>query len=344
MLSRIESEIEYQLLREQALRYARKSFWEFCVLLHPDFYKDSRPHLKEYCDLLQSFYFGELKDPNGEPYTRLAISLPPQHGKSRTLFLFECWVFGWDITNMVLTLSYSDDMAIKFSRYCRDTIGQEPRNPGDIVYNNIFPKTSLKQGDRSVQTWALDGRHFSYKAAGILSGGFTGLSAKMIIIDDPIKGSYEAFNKAHKQAIIDAYIGTVLQRRNPGCLEIINMTRWASDDLIGYILSSESKHLWYVYSKNIIDENGNMLCEELLSKKDYEYLKAQLDPVIHAANYWNKLIDESFLMYPGLKRFSKNTHRRYEKTLNATDTADKGTDYFSSPTAKVSEGQLYIWD
>jgi predicted phage terminase large subunit-like protein len=344
LLSRKEKEALFLLKLEQKIRLARKDFWEFCKLLHPDFYKESRPHLKEYCYLLQAFYYRELKDKNGDVCTRLAISLPPQHGKSRTLFLFECWVFGHDPGNMVLTLSYSDDMAIKFSRYVRDTIGQEKLNPLNVVYSDIFPETRLKAGDASVQSWALDGRHFSYKGAGILSGGFTGLSAKMIVIDDPIKGSYEAFNKTHKQSIIEAYTGTVLQRRNPGCLEIINMTRWAADDLIGHVLSSEYKDTWYVYEKSIQDIEGNMLCDELLSEADYLYLASSLDQVILNANYWNKLIDESFLMYPEFKRFNKYEKQKFERTICATDTADTGKDFLSAPVAKVLKGQLYIFD
>lgn len=344
-MNRKELEETLILQQELKIRECRKDFWVFCKTLHPDFYKETRPHLKEYCYLLQDFYQGKLKDKNGNKCTRLAISLPPQHGKSRTLFLFECWVFGHDPGNMVLTLSYSDDMAIKFSRYVRDEINRKNFSGFDITYSDIFPETKIKAGDASVQSWALEGKYFSYKGAGILSGGFTGLSAKMIIIDDPIKSSYEAFNKNHKQSIIDAYTGTVLQRRNPGCLEIINMTRWASDDLIGYVLSGEYKDSWHVYQKNIQDSEGNMLCDELLSKADFEYLSASLDPVIRDANYWNRLIDEAFLMYPEFKRFNKYDYKiRYEETITATDTADTGKDFFSSPVAKVKAGQLFIWD
>ena len=31
---------------------ARHSFWAFCKLLYPKFFKDDRPYLKELCDVL----------------------------------------------------------------------------------------------------------------------------------------------------------------------------------------------------------------------------------------------------------------------------------------------------
>lgn len=338
-------EQKYLIIKELACRRAKSSFWEFCKLLHSDFYTEDKLYLKDYCNVLESLYKRKLKNinDNNEPFTRACISFPPRHGKSRTLILFCAWCFGQDIANSVLYLSYSDDSAIDFSRYVRDEISRKREIPDQIIFSDVFPRVKIKKGDASVQKWSLEGRHFSYKASGI-GGGITGKGATIIIIDDPIKNSYEAFNKTRKAEIVNWIKGTVLSRAEGTPLEIINMTRWASDDPIGVFTSGLDGKSFYIYQKNAQDEQGNMLCESVLSKKRFEFLKNNVDPAIFQANYFNKLIDENALMYPDLKRFRKADFRKYTKTLNATDTADKGTDYFSSPVAKVFNGDIYIWD
>lgn len=65
------------VLREYKIRQARKSFWEFCKLLAPDFYIDGRTHLENLCDVLQRLYEGKLLKKNGKPYKRLILNLPP---------------------------------------------------------------------------------------------------------------------------------------------------------------------------------------------------------------------------------------------------------------------------
>ncbi len=352
--ARNREERRFLLKKEKLIRKAQGSLWEFCKLLHPDFYKEGRQYLKDYCNMLQALYEKQLLNPddNNEPYSNAAISFPPRHGKSRTLVLFCCWVYGKDIANMVLYLSYSDEVATDFSRYVRDEISRKRCRPNEIIFNDVFRHVKIKKGDAAVQKWSLEGRHFSYKAAGI-GGGVTGKGATLIIIDDPIKNSYEAFNKTRKQAILAWIKGTVLSRMEANCLLIFNMTRWASDDPIGHFVAGPDGKNFYIYQKNVADDNGVMLCEAVLSAKRLGFLQRNTDPLIFAANYYNKLIDEQFLMYPGFKRFSKSEYRRYKETVNATDTADKGTDFFSSPVAKTFEYQneegdietdLYIWD
>lgn len=345
MLSREERERKILLMREKKIRKARKDFWEFCKLLHSDFYKEDREYLKDYCQMLQNLYERKIiNDKSMEAYTKACISFPPRHGKSRTLILFCCWAYGQDINNMILYLSYSDEAATDFSRYVRDEILKEKSMLlSDFVFSDVFEKARIKDGDGAVQKWSLEGRHFSYKAAGI-GGAITGKGATIIIVDDPIKNSFEAFSKHRKQEIVKWLTGTVFSRAEAGCLEIINMTRWASDDPIGHVTNSADGHEWYVYKKNACDNEGNMLCPSILDKKRLDYLVRNGDPTIIQANYFNKLIDETFLMYPNLKRFDKYSHVKYEKTINATDTADKGADFFSAPVGKVLNGQIYIYD
>lgn len=76
-MKRNEVEQRLVILREYKIRQARKSLWEFCKLLAPDFYVDGRTHLENLCDILQRLYEGRLLNSNGEPYKRLILNLPP---------------------------------------------------------------------------------------------------------------------------------------------------------------------------------------------------------------------------------------------------------------------------
>ena len=159
-----------ELLREMNIRKARGSFWHYCKVRAPEFYKDGRWHLKLLCDVLQLMYerklcyeeleargylkhFPDIK--RGILYLRLMLNMPPRHGKSRTLILFVDWVLGKDATNRILAASYNDSTATDFSRYARDEIIEfDSSNPQEIHYCDIFPNSRMKPGNKSVQQWA----------------------------------------------------------------------------------------------------------------------------------------------------------------------------------------------
>lgn len=65
------------LLREKRIRDARSSFYEYCKIINPHFYKANRAYLKELCDTLQALYEGTLTNKNGKPYKKISINLPP---------------------------------------------------------------------------------------------------------------------------------------------------------------------------------------------------------------------------------------------------------------------------
>ena len=67
---------------ERFLR-ARNSFWEYCKLRNPKFFRNDRKYLEELANCLQDLYEGNLINPTtGEPYKKMMMNLPPRHGKS----------------------------------------------------------------------------------------------------------------------------------------------------------------------------------------------------------------------------------------------------------------------
>lgn len=76
-MKRKDKEMYLILLREKIIRKARISFWMFCKALAPDFYTENKPHLKLLCTTLEKLYNKELLMPDGTPYTKLMLNLPP---------------------------------------------------------------------------------------------------------------------------------------------------------------------------------------------------------------------------------------------------------------------------
>ncbi|WOD61772.1 phage terminase large subunit [Niallia taxi] len=338
------------LQREMKLRIARKSFWEFCKVLEPDFYKEDRTYLKVICTTLQGLYDGTLINyKTGKPYKKLMMNIPPRHGKSRSLVNFTKWLLGINNQNKIITASYNDDMATDFSRYCRDGIKETKNIPTDIIYNDVFPNTRIKDGNASVQTWALEGSFFSYKGVGI-GGGVTGKGANILICDDLVKDIEVATNDDSLEKIWKWYTGTFISRAESNSIEIMNMTRWANDDPCGKILQTEDADEWYVLKMEAYDEKTDtMLCEDVLSKERYFYLKRNTDPLAFMSNYHQEPIDVKGSLYKEIQVYNdvptdSKGHPDFEQIISYTDTADLGNDYLCSIVAGIRKGEAYILD
>lgn len=338
---------------------ATKSFWDFCQTLAPDFYKDDRPHLRKLCDTLDDFAKGKLLKPDGTPYKKLMINIPPQHGKTRTLIMFCMWLLGRNRKERIISCSYNDDTATDFSKYTRDGIQEQKQTEEGFVYSDIFPDIKIKHGTSSYSKWALEGEHFNYLGAGI-GGSLTGKGGSVLIVDDPIKNAEEALNDKHLDKVWLFYTSTFLSRvsvEDDEPLEIIVMTRWAKGDVCGRILgeykktAAPQKDDWYVVKMEAMT-NGEMLCPALHSRKRYDDMKAIMDKYIHLANYHNKPIDQQGVLYQrddgsGFKTYIQLPHDDsgrpvYDMVKNYTDTADEGDDYLCSIDYWQYQGSAYV--
>ncbi|MEG1516421.1 MAG: terminase, partial [Clostridia bacterium] len=211
---------------------ARDSFWEYAKLKNPSFFKDSRPHLRELCDTLQTLYEGRLIAPNGKVCKRLAISEPPRHGKSYTMSLFNEWILGRDKSNKIINVSYNRQLSIRFGKTVRDGISATKIDPKWRVFSDVFPGVKIKYGDASVEMWSLEGSYFTFLATSFGST-VTGVGCNLMVIDDPIKDPGEAFNERILTEKWDYYRDTLDSRIERGGILIVVMTRWAVRDLVG---------------------------------------------------------------------------------------------------------------
>jgi len=342
-LSRSKKQELFLYLREKRIRKARLDFWEFCKLLEPDFYKEHRWHLKLLCETLQKLLEGTLINPEtNKPYKKLILNIPPRHGKSRTLVNFCRWALGKNNNNRIITASYNDDQASEFSRFTRDGIKEEKTFGYEVIFNDIFPDTKIKQGNSSFEKWALEKQFFNYKGAGV-GGSITGKGCNIAICDDLIKDADTAYNESALDKIWLWYTGTFLSRKETGSIEIMNMTRWSKKDPCGRILRSKAGKDWYVLKLEAFD-GENMLCSDLLTKEEYDFLAdpENFDNAIFRANYHQEPLDVKGQLY-SLKTYDTRP-KHFERIIAFGDTADQGKDWFSMPIGGVLDGDIYILD
>lgn len=238
-----------------------------------------------------------------------------------------------------MTGSYNEDLSSSFAKSVRDTIASE-KTEGVIVYNDIFPNTKIKDGEATQKKWALAGSKVSNYLTTSPTGTATGFGCTIMIIDDLIKNAKEAYNENTLKNHIDWFNNTMLSRTENGFKLIIIMTRWSSNDLAGYILENYSnvRHINY----KAVQEDGSMLCKDVLSKEDYEFKTKNMNKDIVYANYQQEPIDVKNRLYTLFKTYEKLPPAHY--VMNYTDTADEGDDYLCSIDYQMYNNEHYILD
>lgn len=330
------SEARERIQQRAKIQVARMSFFSYCQVTAPDFYKPNRKYLVETCNEMQAFLFDD--------YDVLIICEPPRHGKSRTAGKMVEWTLGNDRTKKIMTGSYNKTLSTTFSKNVRNNIAERKADDEKIVFSDIFPDVHIKRGDAAMDMWSVEGGYNSYLATSP-DGTATGFGADLLVLDDTIKSAYEAHHEGKKQEIWSWFTDTMLSRLENGGKIIIIMTRWATDDLAGRALEELPKAGYKVRSINFKAEqdDGTMLCEEVLSRADYEKKKATMGRDILEANYNQLPIDIKGRLYGDFKTY-KALPPYFDYIRSYTDTADEGNDYLVTIVYGVYLDMLYILD
>ena len=315
------------LIQAAKCELSKREFWTYCKTKAPDFYKNDRTFLHNFCDDLQQFI-----EPTDQ-HDILVVNMPPRHGKSRTIGNFVEWVLGNDQTQKIMTGSYNETLSTNFSKGVRNTIQEIKADKNKIVYSDIFPGVNIKRGDGAMNMWSLENGYNNYLATSP-TGTATGFGATIMIIDDLIKSALEANNADTLEKQWTWFTDTMLSRLEEGGKIIIVMTRWHSLDLAGRIIEQYGDKVKVVQYK-AVQEDGSMLCPEILSKESYETKVQAMGVEIAEANYQQNPIDIKGRLYQSFKTYTelpKDAAGRpvYSAVKNYTDTADTGDDYLCS--------------
>lgn len=329
------------LLQQQLkIELSRREFWQYCKLTSPDFYSNDRAFLHDLADKLQ--WFVEEAEQQ-----IMVVNMPPRHGKSRTATKFVQWLFGkYGIDKKVMTGSYNETLSGTFAKAVRDVIAEKPTE-GILTYGDIFPDTKIKYGEAAAQKWSLEGSQQANYLATSPTGTATGFGCNIMIIDDLIKNSEEAYNESVLQKQIDWFNNTMLSRTENDFKIIIIMTRWSTKDLAGYVLANYDNVVHINYKA--VQDDGAMLCEAILSYKDYKIKTKNMNKDIVLANYQQEPIDVKGRLYSHIKTYTdiprdSKGNNLFKYILNYTDTADTGGDYLCSICYGMYESTYYILD
>lgn len=159
---------------------------------------------------------------------RQIIEVPPRSLKSICASVaLVAWLLGQDPTRKIICVSYSQDLAARFSALTRQVMKSE-------WYRKLFPGTVIsadKDTERYFRTTA-----GGFRDATSVGGTLTGNGADLIIIDDPAKPD-EMMSEAQRTAVNDWFDRTLVSRlnnkRRDGILLV--MQRLHPDDLAGHV-------------------------------------------------------------------------------------------------------------
>lgn len=221
---------------------AKGSLLDFARYFYPDY--RTPPHVRLLAEKLEAVERGEIR--------RLAISMPPRHGKSMlTSQIFPAWFIGRHPNWPIICATYADDLAQDWGRTTKGLI----INP---TYQHLFPGVELKIDSQAAKrfTTTQGGGAFYVGAGGVI----TGRGGMLFIADDLIKGYEEAQSptqregvKAWYRSIATTRLETDLVTGRRGSIVLVG-TRWHEDDVIGFALRETEHEDWVVINLPAIAE------------------------------------------------------------------------------------------
>lgn len=174
-------------------------------------------HIAYICEILDKFLRGEIK--------KLALFLPPQHGKSQTVTeTFVAFYIMYHKSKRAMIASYGDKTADKFGK----------ANLEKIIQCGEMFGVALDKRSKSKKVWNLEGERGGFISTTI-RGGATSFAADLLVIDDPVKGPSD-LTRLKRDEVDDMYRRVFKTRLSGDGQEIMILTRWHTDDLAGRVI------------------------------------------------------------------------------------------------------------
>lgn len=285
---------------------------------------------------------------------RLIVTQPPRSLKSIcTSVAFVAWALGHNPSLRFACVSYSNDLALFFSRQFRTVVTSE-------WYRELFPQMRIKrETDIECVTTKGGGR-----VATSIGSTFTGRGADIIIIDDPMKGD-EAQSEKARAAVSDWYSSTLLSRLNDkekGVI-ILVMQRLHEDDLAGKLLAEGDWHHLDLPAIAVEDQSvpigpdetydreaGEALHPERESLETLERLKTRLGSLTFSAQYQQRPvpIEGNLIKREWFKHYEtppeRTTGTRIVQSWDIATTVGSTNDYSVCTTWMMVKNDYYLID
>lgn len=330
---------------------ASKDLFSYCQIVDSeDFYnEEDAPYLKEICDSIQEF--------ENDDNEALFVLMPPRHGKTRTVNNAVNWLLGKNPKYKIMEGCYNTQLSRRSSKIVRDRI-QQKEEEGRIVFHQVFPKVTIKDGSGSIDNWGVTGNQEDNYLATAPNAGATGIGCDFLILDDTIKNKYEAYNKEILRKIFEDWFKDTLYSRLEGKRKIIVvMTRWSTKDIAGQLMAmmdEQSRKYKVIKKKAYNPETGKMLNDNILNKQQYDLLIQTIGEDIVRANYDQEPVDIKGKLYTYLQTYNPDDIKSinnpngkivFKEIRARADTADRGQDYLAMTIYGVTQNKkAYILD
>lgn len=274
---------------------ARRDFRYFIKATFPNFHFSAFSN--QVADALNQF----IIDVSESRRPILIVEAPAQHGKTTLVSrLFPAFALGRNPDYRIAACSYSSDLATMINRDVQ-RIMLSPE------YQAIFPESALyakkyafqdSQATRNSEMFEIVGHKGRYFATGV-GGALTGKSVDIGIIDDPVKNMQEARSPTTR-AFIESWYNTVFSTRlSAKSGQLIMMTRWHINDLVGYLKAkNKDNERLKVLTFKAIDDDGRALVPSLHPIDQLLEMKATMSAAEWSALYQqNPIVDGGNLIH-----------------------------------------------
>lgn len=268
-------------LTEEELDMMLNDLYEFYMNFIAIRYKDcvDAEHIKVISDKLTELYLNESKK-------HLCLSMPPRHSKSSIITLtFPLWLIFQNPDLNILIVNAEASLSENFGIRLREFI----KDYGEIF--NVF-LSDVKHSSTHIKFEDKDGRLYkgSIRLTGA-SGSITGQDADILVIDDLYKG-FDDITPSLLEKKIEWYKTIILQRKEINSRILILHTRWASNDLIGYLMANSPENYEFI-SYPAIKENGTPLWKERYTIEFLDAQKEEMGERLFSSIFQQRPLDET---------------------------------------------------
>lgn len=207
--------------------------------------------------------------------SNIAILIPFRHGKSNiTTRFFPAHFLAEFSEKEVIVTSHSTQKTAKFSRFGRALIRSGK-------FQELYPNIVISKENAGVEEWGIEGGEGLAQYFGILSGS-AGTGASLLVIDDFFGGREDAESMLMRDKVDEAFRENIFTRRADPCINLITVTPWHNDDLVGRIekrMKTEDRSTRYRIIRIPYKEPGSetiKMIQEDLSEETDEQLKADM--------------------------------------------------------------------
>ena len=166
---------------------------------------------------------------------RIAINIPPRHGKTFVLIAAAAWFLGRYPEREVLLMVHSQSLAADISGKLNVLLNS-------TLFKETFPTFKLQQGREGMSDFRTQ-QGGGFKAASF-DQGVTGRGTDLLLLDDTLS-AHDAYREGAREAVRQIY-DTMLSTRinDPKTGIIVSMAhRLHQEDLTGYLLKQGFVHL-----------------------------------------------------------------------------------------------------